>query len=118
MIVYGVDTSKKITPIMVRDAIIVCFKKAHDEVLDTMDEYTNWESKREREKFRNMNIELIVKSAFERAGEDFNHPSKEGLVLVIKNLADYAANFRKPAIIKKHYEEIMRLIRKIDDKKK
>ncbi len=28
-IIYGVDFSKKITPLMARDAIIVCFKQVH-----------------------------------------------------------------------------------------
>ena len=36
---YGVDFSKKITPLMARDAIIVCFRQAHKEILDLMDEY-------------------------------------------------------------------------------
>lgn len=114
MIVYGVDTSRKVTPVMVRDAIMVCFKKAHKEVLDTMDEYAKWESEKERKNFRNMNIELIIKSTFEETGEDFDHPSKEGLVRVIEKLADYAVGFREPAIIKKHYKEIIKLIKKID----
>ncbi len=33
-IIYGVDISKEVTPVMVRDAIIDCFTKAHSDVLE------------------------------------------------------------------------------------
>ncbi len=69
---YGVDLSKKVTPIKVRDAIIVCFEHAHKEILDMLDEYTEWESDKEREKFRSLKIELLAKNAFKISKETHN----------------------------------------------
>ena len=111
---YGIDLSKKITPIMVRDAIIICFEQAHREVLDLMDEYAEWSSESERKEFRNLQIELTVKNAFKDANVDFTNPNKEALINVLDNLATLAAMFRKPDIIEKHYNEIKQLISKTE----
>ncbi len=112
--IYGVDLSKKVTPIKVRDAITVCFKHAHKEILDMLDEYTEWESDKEREKFRSLKIELLVKNAFKEANVDYNNPKKEELIEVLDNLAKLASQFRKPEIVEKHYNEIKQLIDKIE----
>jgi hypothetical protein len=113
-VVYGVDLSEKITPTIVRDALIRCFILAHKEIIDTMDEFTEWKSEKEREKFKNMQGEFVVEKAFDDAGVDFESPTKEGLIKVIDALMEYASNFRKPEIIKKHYGEIKQLIDKLD----
>ena len=113
-IIYGVDLSKKITPLMARDAIIVCFKQAHKEILDLMDEYAEWKSNEEREKFRNLEIELIIKNAFKEANVDYNNPKKEGLIRVLDFIAKLASQFRKPDIIRKHYNQLKQVIEKID----
>ena len=111
---YGVDFSKKITPIVVRDAIVTCLKQAHKEILDLMDEYAEWESEEERERFRDFEIELIVKNAFKEANVDYNNPRKEDLIKVLDSLAKLASRFRKPEIIRKHYNEIKQLIERIE----
>ncbi|MFW9876322.1 MAG: hypothetical protein ACFFG0_24775 [Candidatus Thorarchaeota archaeon] len=112
--IYGIDLSKKITPIMVRDAIAICFKQAHKEVLDLMDEYAEWSSESEREEFRNLQIELTIKNAFKDENVDFTNPKKEELINVLDNLAKLASMFRKPDIIEKHYNEIKQLIGKTE----
>lgn len=112
--IYGIDISKRITPIMVRDAIIICFKQAHKEVLDMMDEYAEWSSESEREEIKNLQIELTVKNAFKDANVDFTNPKKEELINILDNLATLAAMFRKPEIIEKHYNEIKLLIGKTE----
>jgi len=33
-IIYAVGITKKVTPVMVRDAIIQCFFEAHDDILE------------------------------------------------------------------------------------
>ena len=113
-VIYGVDLSKKITPVMVRDAIIRCFVLAHKEILDTMDEYAEWESEEERKKFKEMEGEYVVKKAFYDAGADFKNPTKEDLIKILSVLAEYSSNFRKPEIIQKHYAEIKQLTDKLD----
>jgi hypothetical protein len=108
--IYGVDLTKKITPIMVRDAIITCFEKAHDEVLDEMDKLTEWEDDEEREKFRALEIKMVIMNAFKHTETDFEKPTKAKLMEVIDYLATFASQFRKPAIIEKHYNEIKTLL--------
>ena len=111
--IYGVDLSKKITPVMVRDAIIECFVKAHSKILEMMKEYHEFKSEEEFEQMKHINIKYLIKSKFEEIGVDFDNPSKEDLIAVIDKLKDYASNFRKPEIIKKHYSEIMLLINRL-----
>ncbi|MFH1236800.1 MAG: hypothetical protein V1648_00130 [Candidatus Aenigmatarchaeota archaeon] len=111
--IYGVDIDKKITPLMVRDAILKCFIAAHKEILDLMDEFAEWKNDEEREKYRKMQVELIIKNTFNDSKVDYDNPTKEGLIMVINNLAKYASMFRKPDVIKKHYNEIMMLIERL-----
>ena len=53
--IYGVDLSKKITPVMVRDAIIECFVKAHSKILEMMKEYHEFKSEEEFEQMGKVN---------------------------------------------------------------
>ncbi len=112
--IYGIDLSEKITPIMVRDAIIRCFLQAHREVLDQMDEFAEWKNDEERDHMRSIEVKTIVQTAFRENDADFDNPTKEGLIKVIDHLAKFAAQFRKPEIIQKHYGEIKKLIDKLE----
>ena len=112
--IYGVDLSKKITPLMVRDAIIRCFHKAHQEALDEMNRKNEFGSEAEREGFERIQTDLIVRSAFEDVNADFNNPTKEDIMKVLDEIAKFASRFRKPEIIRKHYSEIMRLVEKLE----
>jgi hypothetical protein len=110
--IYGVDMSKRITPLMAKDAIIICFHKAHREALDELNNEGGFDSEADREGFERIQTDLIVRSAFEDVNADFNNPTKEDIVRVLDGLAKLASRFRKPEIIKKHYNEIMRLVEK------
>ena len=109
-IIYGVDITKKVTPVMVRDAIIMCFTEAHNDVLESLKDYSDFKSEEEFKKIKEMNILYIIQSAFKETGGDFNNPTKDTLKAAIGWLAGYAKNFRKPEVIEKHYSEIMTLI--------
>jgi hypothetical protein len=113
-IIYGVDISKKITPIMVRDAIIRCFILAHKEILEMMKECYDFESKKEFKKISQLKIKFLIKNIFKEVDGDFDNPSKEILIKVIHKLAEVAKQFRNPKIIKKHYGEIIQLINKLE----
>ena len=112
-LIYGVDPSKTVTPVMVRDAIVDCFIQAHKEVLEEMREYHEFKSEEEFEGMKRMDIKLLIKSKFESVGSDFDHPTKESIIGVMDKLADLSINFRKPEIVKKHYGEIMHLVNKL-----
>ncbi|MDD4290546.1 MAG: hypothetical protein PHH83_04765 [Patescibacteria group bacterium] len=98
--IYGADTSKKITPEIVRDAIVNCFYRAHcadssiDEVSSSNEVYC-------RE---------IIKKMFQESGDDFESPNKDSILRLIQKLKDFSANFRDPEIIKQHEMEIMELV--------
>ena len=102
--IYGIDDSVEITPLMVRDAIVECFRQAHctDSGIDTGDKNLNKQYCYE-----------IVKKAFLDAGQDFDNPSKSGILKAMNNLAEFAKKFRDQSVIQKHYEEIMKLINKL-----
>ena len=111
--IYGIDLSKEVTSLMVRDAIIKCFIEAHSETLEEMKKDFEFESKKEFEQMKQLNVESSVKLQFEKIGADFNNPSKGDLVKVLEGLAKFATNFRGPEAIKKHYDEIKQLINKL-----
>ncbi|MFA5359995.1 MAG: hypothetical protein WC349_03505 [Patescibacteria group bacterium] len=108
--IYDLDISEKITPLMVRDAMLKCFILAHSEALETMKQYGSEMNDQEFEEVKKMNIELFVKKIFEEIEADFNNPKKEDLIKVLDKLAAFSSNFRTPEVIKKHYDEIMELI--------
>ncbi|MBW2984594.1 hypothetical protein KY361_05735 [Candidatus Woesearchaeota archaeon] len=111
--IYGIDPSKKVTPQMARDAIITCFVKAHQEILDEVKGLAGVGTGKEFEELKFKDIKFRIKAIFDDIGRDFNNPTKGDLIKVVDRLAAYASNFRSPGIIKKHYGEIMQLINKI-----
>lgn len=102
-LIYGIDSSKKITPLMVRDSMVNCFYQAHcqDSGL-TEDDGANREY-----------CKTIVKKAFDDVSADFEHPTKEGIHRVLDKLAEFSKGFRDPKIIEKHYTQIQQLVERL-----
>lgn len=115
-IIYGVNTDEEVTPLKVRDAIILCFKEAHVEVLSAMRSYVHPKSEEEYEELKKLQVEALIKKYFEEIKADFKNPKTEDLVKICDKLAEFAANFRSEDIIKKHYNEIAELISSIQKK--
>ena len=113
-IIYGVDISKEVTPIMVRDAIIDCFTNAHSGILEEMRDYADFKSEEELLEMKHKTVKSLIESKFKEVGGDFNNPTKDTLIQVVTKLAEYASSFREPIIIDKHVYEIMSLINKLD----
>ena len=103
-LIFGVDPNKKVTPLMVRDALVSCFHEAHcaDTGLDTVEEKLNREYCR-----------LKVEKAFNKADADFEKPTKESIIKVMDKLAEFSKGFRDSKIIKEHYDNIMLLVEKL-----
>lgn len=100
-IIYGVDTTKEVTPEMVRNAIIKCFCVAHSEQTgmansgsDVVKDY----------------CEQIVKKAFLETNGNFDHPTKTSLLATLPWLANFSKSFRDQTVIQKHMTEIQSLI--------
>ena len=113
-IIYGVDISKNVTPVMVRDAIIQCFYEAHSNVLGLARETFGNPPEKRFKKMKKSHIEELVQDIFHRIGGDFNKPTKENLLKVLYILKDFASIYRWTNIIKKHVSEIMILVNKLD----
>lgn len=103
-IIYGVDLNKDVTPLMVRDAILECFRQAHceDSGIGAGEERIN-----------KLYCAEIVKKAFDDTGSDFNNPTKDVLLKVLDDLKDFSINFRDKSIIEKHYAQILKIVNKL-----
>jgi len=110
-IIYGIDTAKPVSPHDVRDAIVTCFVAAHAEILDDMKNYSGDMPSEELERLKLLNVQQLVRSFFKEVKGDFEEPTKESIMLVLGKLKEFAAHFRKPEIIEKHYGEIMELVK-------
>ena len=93
VIIYGADTSKKITPEIVRDAMVDCFYKAH--CVDS--------SLFETSEFNKVYCEQTIRTMFEESGDDFEKPSKESIIRVIQKLKEFSTNFRDSKFFEKKY---------------
>jgi hypothetical protein len=113
-IIYGVDVTKEVTPIMVRDAMIQCFYKAHCNVLELARETFGHPPENKFEEMKKSHVKELVEDIFHRLGGDFNNPTKEYLILVLEKLKEFASIYRRPNIVKKHVGEMILLINKLD----
>ena len=104
-IIYGVNTEEEVAPLKVRDAMVKCFAEAHcaDAGISQKDKPAN----------RTYCMEIVQK-AFADSDGDFENPTKESIMASLEELKKFAANFRDPSIIQKHYSEIMQLVEKLE----
>ena len=102
--IYGANADEKITPLVVRDAIVNCFFEAHCEDAGIMEE-----DKASNKEY----CQSIVRKAFEDTGGDFDHPTKESIMKVMGQLAEFSKSFRDPKVIEKHYMQIKGLVDKL-----
>jgi hypothetical protein len=112
-IIYGVDITKKVTPIMVRDAIIQCYYEAHRNVLELAKETFGNPPKKRFDEMKRSVVKDLISDIFVWIGGDFNNPTKKDLFKVIDILRRFAAIYRSEKIIKKHFTEILLLIEKL-----
>lgn len=100
--IYGVDSTKPMTPLKVRDALVECFFQAHCENTELSDERQSTAIKREY-------CLNTVQNVFKKTGGDFDQPTKDSLIKAMQSLAEFSATFRNQAVIKKHFSEMMKL---------
>ena len=112
--IYGVNVKAKITPVMVRDAIIECYYQADAEVLDSLFQYANFDSKDEEDDTKRYHIEITIKRFFDLVNGDYNNPTKESLINVIDKCKEFAKMFRDESIIESNYKKILILIDKLE----
>ena len=113
-IIYGVDITKKVTPVMVRDAIIQCYYEAHCDVLELARDAFYNPPKKNFEEMKKSHITELIENLICNVGGDFDNPSKDCLIQVLNHLKKVASTYREPEIINKHVSEINQLIDKLD----
>jgi hypothetical protein len=109
-IIYGVDTTKPLTPYDVRDAIVECFLLAHSEALEDLKQYGKELTPIEFENMKKIDVRQLVRNFFIEVGGDYEHPTKESIIKVVGKLKEFSVNFRNPEIVEKHASEIMELL--------
>ena len=110
--IYGIDPNGEVVPEDVRNALVECFTLAHGNDLAeslNIDITEDSDNAIQRE-----SIVTFLKGAFDYVGADFDKPTKDGLMKVVKFLEEFSKNFRDPEIIAKHAGEIMKLIKRLD----
>ena len=113
-IIYGVDVTKKVTPVMVRDAIIRCYYEAHCDILELAKDAFYKPPKKKFEEMKKAHVKELIENIICTVGGDFDNPSKDCLIQVLNNLKKIASTYRTPEIINKHVGEINQLIDKLD----
>jgi hypothetical protein len=113
-IIYGVDITKKVTPVMVRDAIIQCYYEAHCNVLELAKDAFYEPPKDTFEEMKKSHVKELIENIICETGGDFDNPSKDCLIQVLNHLQKIASTYREPETINKHVNEINQLIDKLD----
>lgn len=103
--IYGVDPEGEVNPRKVRDAIVKCFFLAHCADSDVAE--AGQDAARDY-------CRGIVKKAFADSGGDFDAPTKDSIRGAIAKLAEFSRSFRDPELIKRHYDEIMTLVNRLE----
>ena len=107
-IIYGVDITKKVTPIMVRDAIIQCFFEAHCSVLELARETFGHPSEEIFEDMKKSHVNELVHDIFIKIKGDFNNQTKDDLLLVFINLKFFASISRSPKMLKNNVAKVIK----------
>ena len=84
---------KSLTPVKVRDLIIACFYQAQKETYASVRRETPFPT---TDEFLKNIVWGAVHRAFDQAGVDFCHPTKEGLRKVVELLAARASSWETP----------------------
>jgi len=113
-LIYGVDITKNVTPVLVRDAIIQCFYEAHCNVLELARETFGDPPRKKFEEMKESHVRELIENIICDAGGDFDNPDKDCLIQVLNNLKKIASTYRKPEIINKHVSEINLLMDKLE----
>ncbi len=102
---------EKVTPSFVRDELLKCFQSANHEFMTAMNQKpTPSDSEIQQQ------IKQFVSGAFQSCGSSIENPTKEGIIAAIeecKKSAQKMMGENGASIINHHYEEMMKILRKL-----
>lgn len=110
--IYGANIKKVVTPIVVRDAIVNCFIQAHDQLDIDIKEYSSIDSKNMKS-IKEINAINLIKKFFEESEGDYEKPTRESIMGVLKKLKEFSMNFRNKKLVEQHENEIMALVKQL-----
>jgi hypothetical protein len=99
----------RVTPILVRDELLKCFQSANREFMDVLHQPVTDEQLKEQ-------VRQFVNGVFQSCGVSIENPTKEGIVTAIEQCKSNAQKMMGPKgteIIDHHYEEMMKLVNKL-----
>lgn len=105
-IIFGVDTSKPVTPVMARDAIVECFWAAHCGAAG----FSGGDAQ-----VTHSYCKEVVNKAFDKIGGNFQNPTKVQMLEVLDELSKFSASFRDKKTIEKHHREILKIVKKLGE---
>jgi len=103
----------KVTPTLVRDELLKCFESANKEFMHVLNQPTNDAALKAQ-------VRQFVTGSFQSCGASFDRPTKTGIVSAMgqcKANAEAMMGQKGTAIIKHHYDEMMKLVSKLPDSK-
>ena len=103
-------TNLRVTPELVRDELLVCFESANREFARIMAQPVTDEVLKGQ-------VKMFVESVFQKCGASYTSPTKWGIVTAIGECKSNAEQMMGPQgadIIKHHYEEMMKLVNRLE----
>lgn len=101
--------AEKVTPELVRDELLKCFESANREFMEILGQpFQDEELKRQ--------VRQFLEGVFKQCGVSIERPTKEGLLMAIETCkanAEKMMGEKGSAIIRHHYEEMMKLVHKL-----
>ncbi len=98
-----------LTPTFVRDQLLTCFESANREFARVLNQPVT------DEQLKNQ-VKMFVEGVFNQCGVSYPDPTKEGIVAAISECKNNAEKMMGPQgtqIIKHHYDEMMKLVDKL-----
>ena len=103
-------TSLTITPQLVRDELLVCLESANKEFSRLIAQPVTDDALKGQ-------VRTFVESVFQKCGASFTNPTKWGIITAIGECKTNAERMMGPQgadIIKHHYEEMMKLVNRLE----
>lgn len=112
--IFCVDTDKEYNIKDVRDAMVECFVRFHndyvmdkDETLDLISDQIDLNQVKE---FKEDYIKELVRKFFKDVDVDFDNPDREGIIKVLDRMRDFSVKYRDRKIIEDNYSAIKKLL--------